>query len=68
MDMCLPLSPNISTRISEAPLTTAGTFSKEGHALTNPVILQIAITHKEYFTNTNSGRIRNFSYYKTESQ
>lgn len=37
-DMCFPLSPNIWTRTSDAPFTTAGTFSKLGAALTNPVI------------------------------
>ncbi|CBK21124.2 uncharacterized protein [Blastocystis hominis] len=38
MDMCLPFSPKISTKTSEAPFTTAGTFSNVGHAFTNPVI------------------------------
>lgn len=38
LDMCLPFSPNTSTKKSEAPFTIAGIFSKEGLQLTNPVI------------------------------
>lgn len=37
-DMCFPFSPNIDTKTSEAPFTTAGIFSKSDAQLTNPVI------------------------------